>query len=110
MHEGGALTRRRDGARIDHVRFVWQRPDVARTCEECGYTWRVPRSAAKRRLRSISMFNVAPNWRTLDRGELAREVASISAENQTVKTFQHCPKCGAERFTQHAVRDDDPRG
>jgi hypothetical protein len=55
------------------------------------------------------MFNVAPNWRTLDRGELAREVASISAENQTVKTFQHCPKCGAERFTQHAVRDD-PRG
>lgn len=56
------------------------------------------------------MFNVVPNSRTLDRGELAREVASISAENQTVKTYQHCPKCGAERFTQHAVRDDDPPG
>ena len=104
------MTRRRDGARIGRVRFGWQRPDVARTCEECGYTWRVPRSAAKRHLRSISMFNVVPNSRTLDRGELAREVASISAENQTVKTYQHCPKCGAERFTQHAVRDDDPPG
>ena len=59
------------------MRFVWQRPDVART---------------------------------FDRGELAREVASISADNQTVETYQHCPKCGAERFTQHAVRDDDPPG
>jgi DNA-directed RNA polymerase subunit M/transcription elongation factor TFIIS len=110
MHEGGALTRRWDGARIDHVRFVWQRPDLARTCEECGYTWRVPRSAAKRRLRSISMFNVAPNRWTLDRGELAREVTSISAANRTVETYEHCPRCGADRFTEHAVRDDDPPG
>lgn len=104
------MTRRRDGARIDHVRFVWQRPDVARTCEECGYAWRVPRSAAKRRLRSISMFNVAPNAWTLDRGELAREVRSISTENRAVETYERCPKCGADRFTQHAVRDDDPPG
>ena len=92
------------------MRFVWQRPDVARTCEECRYTWRVPRSAAKRHLRSISMFSVAPNGRTLDRGELAREVTSISAENRTVETYEHCPKCGADRFTQHAVRGDDPLG
>jgi DNA-directed RNA polymerase subunit M/transcription elongation factor TFIIS len=110
MHEGGALTRRHDGARIDLVRFVWQRPDVARTCEECEYTWRVPRSAAKRHLRSISMFSVAPNGRTLDRGELAREVTAISAQNQTVGTYEHCPKCGADRFTQHAFRDDEPPG
>jgi hypothetical protein len=34
------------------VRFGWRRPDLARTCEKCGYTWRVPRSAAKRRFRS----------------------------------------------------------
>jgi DNA-directed RNA polymerase subunit M/transcription elongation factor TFIIS len=92
------------------VRFVWPRPDLARTCEECGYTWRVRRSAAKRRLRSISAFSVTPDSRTLDRGELAREVASISAENQTFETYQHCPECGAERFTQHAVSDDDPPG
>jgi predicted nucleic-acid-binding Zn-ribbon protein len=110
MHEGGALTRRHDGARIDHVRFVWQRPDLARTCEECGYTWRVPRSAVKRHLRSISMFGVAPSGRTVDRGELAREVAAISGANRAVETYEHCPKCGADRFTQHAVRDDDPPG
>ena len=102
------MTRRHDGARIDHVRFVWQRPDVARTCEECGYTWRVPRSAAKRHLRSISMFNAAPNSQS--RRELARQVTSISAANQTFETYKHCPRCGADRFTEHAVRDDDPPG
>jgi RNase P subunit RPR2 len=92
------------------VRFVWQRPDVARTCEECGYIWRVPRSAARRRIRSISMFNAAPNSRTLNRGELARQVASISAANQTFEIYEHYPECGAARFTQHAARDDDPPG
>lgn len=90
------------------MRFVWQRPDLVSTCEEGGYTWRVPRSAAKRRLRSISMFNAAPNSQS--RRELARQIASISAENQAFETYQQCPECSAERFTQHAVRDDDPPG
>ena len=56
------------------------------------------------------MFNAAPNMRTLNRDELARQVASISGENQTFETYQHCPECGAARFTQHAVRDGDPPG
>jgi len=90
------------------VRFVWQRPDVARTCEECGYTWRVPRSAARRRVRSITMFNASPNSQS--RRDLARQVASISAANQTLEIYEHCPECGADRFTQHPVRDDDPPG
>ena len=90
------------------MRFVWQRPDVARTCEECGYTWRVPRSAARRRIRSISLFNAAPNAQS--RRELARQVTSISAGNQTFEIYEHCPECGAARFTQHAARDDDPPG
>ena len=54
------------------------------------------------------MFNAAPNSRSLN--ELARQVASISAENQVFETYEHCPECGADRFTQHAVRDDDPPG
>ena len=92
------------------MRFVWQRADLARTCEKCGYTWRVPRSVARRGFRSISMFNAAPNMRTLNRDELARQVASISAENQALETYQRCPECGADQYTQHTVRHDDPPG
>ena len=51
------------------------------------------------------MFNAAPNSQS--RRELARQVTSISAANQTFETYKHCPRCGADRFTEHAVRDDD---
>jgi rubredoxin len=88
------------------VRFPWQR-EYARTCDECGYTWRAPRSAARRRFRSITAFMVVPNYKTVDRGELAREVKSISAEKQAIEVFQHCPGCGADRFTQHAAKGQD---
>ena len=54
------------------------------------------------------MFNPAPNSQS--RRELARQVTSISAANQAFEIYEHCPECAAGRFTQHAVRDDDPPG
>jgi hypothetical protein len=57
-------------------------------------------------VRSISGFQVAPGGRGADRGELAREVGSISAENQAVEALRHCPECGADQFTQHAAHGD----
>jgi DNA-directed RNA polymerase subunit M/transcription elongation factor TFIIS len=84
--------------------FPWRAQEYERTCVECGYTWRVPRSAARRRVRSISAFSVAPGGRGIDRPELAREIKSISAENQRAEALRHCPKCGADHFTQRALR------
>jgi hypothetical protein len=52
------------------------------------------------------MFNAAPNSRS--RVELARQVASISAEKQALEVYHRCPECGAERFTEHAVGDNPP--
>ena len=84
----------------DHrVRLPWQAREYARICAECGYTWRVPRSAARQRIRSISMISTASR-RSIDRPELAREINSISAENEVAQAFRHCPKCGGEQFTQ----------
>jgi hypothetical protein len=51
------------------------------------------------------MFNAAPNSQS--RRELARQVTSISVANRTFEIYEHCPECGAGRFTQHAVHDDD---
>lgn len=91
------------------MRFPWQAREYERTCLKCGYTWRVPRSAARRRRRTISMFSVA-SPRTIDRAELGREVASISAENQRTEAFRECPKCGAVRFTQRSLHSEAPSG
>ena len=95
--------------REDHrVRFPWQPREYARTCDRCGFSWRVPSAARRRRVRSIRAFEVAPGGRRLDRAELAREVRSISAEKQAIEAQQHCPECGADQFTQHAVHGDPP--
>src|SRR5487761_1577545 len=98
-----------------HVRIPWRPQEYARTCAECGYTWQVPRSAARRGFRSISAFLIAPSgtMRTsgasstnLDRGELTREVDSIGAANRVAEAFRQCPECGAEHFTQRPSRAD----
>ena len=54
------------------------------------------------------MLNAAPNAQS--RRDLARQVTSISAANQTFEVYEHCPECGAARFTQHAARDGEPPG
>jgi DNA-directed RNA polymerase subunit M/transcription elongation factor TFIIS len=89
------------------MRFPWQRQEYVRSCVECGYAWRVPRWAARKRIRSISMISVASRT-TIDRSELAREVESASAANQSTDAFRRCPRCGADRFTQHALRGELP--
>jgi ribosomal protein S27AE len=78
----------------------WQAKEYERTCTNCGYSWRVPRSAARKRMRSISMISTASPTR-IDRAELDREVSSIAAGNQVTEAFRHCPRCAAEQFGQH---------
>jgi DNA-directed RNA polymerase subunit M/transcription elongation factor TFIIS len=84
------------------MRFPWQPREYTRTCAECGYSWQVPRSAARRHFRSISMLSVASRAQHVDRGELNREMRSISAGNQRTEVYRHCPKCGADHFTQRS--------
>ena len=88
------------------MRLPWQPREYERRCAECEYTWRVPRSAARRRVGSISLFSVArPRTSSVDRAELRREVNAISAANQPAEVFRHCPRCGVAHFTQRALRD-----
>jgi hypothetical protein len=44
----------------------------------------------------------------IDRAELRNEIQSIEAQNQPVETFRHCPKCGADHFTQRPLRSTEP--
>lgn len=90
------------------MRFPWQPREYSRTCDECGYRWPVPRSAARRRIRSISALDAAPGGiraggRGGARGELAAQTESIGAENQAWEVFRQCPKCGSERYTQQSA-------
>jgi DNA-directed RNA polymerase subunit M/transcription elongation factor TFIIS len=85
------------------MRLPWQPAEYARTCTQCGYTWQVPRWAARRRVGTINKLRVTQG-RSVNRAELARQVDAIEARNQQADTFRVCPRCGAETFTQQPVR------
>ena len=86
------------------MRLPWPPKEFERRCTACEYRWRVPRSAARRRVGSISMISVARPRSSVDRAELTREVRAISAANQPAEALRHCPRCGAADFTQRALR------
>jgi hypothetical protein len=80
------------------MRLRWQRSGYARTCTVCGYTWQVPRWAARRRVGTIT----AAKQRVQSYNE---QLAPIEQRNQQADTFRVCPHCGAETFTQQRVPD-----
>ena len=79
-----------------------------RACLECGYTWRVPRSIARRGIRGISAKSWAARSPGPGRGAISSNAdavrAGIAARADLMEGFQTCAKCGADHFTQHPVR------
>jgi hypothetical protein len=84
------------------MRLPWQAREFERTCTECGYTWRVPRSAARRR-RGISAFSEAPRG-TYSVADSDPEIAASEAASAVDAAYAHCPRCDSERYTQQPVR------
>jgi predicted nucleic-acid-binding Zn-ribbon protein len=98
------LDRAQSGGDDDRMRLPWQPSEYVRTCSECGYTWQVPRWAARRRLGTISAWSVAGGGKFVNRSELRTEVAAIQLQNQQADTYRVCPHCGAETFAQQPLR------
>jgi predicted nucleic-acid-binding Zn-ribbon protein len=76
-----------------------------RTCTECGYTWRVPRSIARRGIRGMSAMTMEGNARAArmsPRGG-GDYRAAIAARADLMEGFRICAKCGADHFTQRPV-------
>jgi predicted RNA-binding Zn-ribbon protein involved in translation (DUF1610 family) len=88
------------------MRLLWQAREYERTCDDCGWSWRVPRQLARRRVQSISGFSVTlcGIQTAADRAELKAEVQSSMATSEQAEAFRECPKCGSVNYTQHRAR------
>ena len=77
-----------------------------RTCSECGYTWRVPRSIARRGIRGMSCDDRAGETAGGRRNPRAFGAlhADIEARADLMEGFRVCAKCGADDFTQRPCR------
>jgi hypothetical protein len=90
------------------VRFRWRAREHERTCTDCGYAWRVPRTAARK---PIAGFSMAPRGRGVRLGGInpvasasEPEIAASRAISEEAAAFGQCPKCGSDRFSQRPAR------
>jgi ribosomal protein S27AE len=85
------------------MRLPWQPREYERTCGNCGYAWRVPRSVVK--TRPISGFTGAAHRSRISRAGVADpRVAGSEAIDEVEEAYRLCPRCGSDRYTQQPVR------
>ena len=89
------------------MHLTWPARQYQRTCADCGHTWRVPRSFARKRL--LSMPGVSSGSRLITGpanpfpGPAAADLEAglrIGAESDAFRT---CPECGSRRYSQRLV-------
>ena len=92
------------------MRIRWRAREYERTCDQCGCSWRAPRSGQRK---PISGFSVAPRGvpQGLATGQFNPvvpdsdpELVSSEAISKAAAAFGRCPKCGSDRYTQRLVR------
>jgi len=90
------------------VRILWRANEYERTCADCGYAWRVPRSAVHK---PITGFGLAPCGRPVTLGGLDSvvpgsepEIAASEAIAEMAAAYAERPKCGSERCAQRPIR------
>ena len=90
------------------MRILWRANEYERTCADCGYAWRVPRSAVHK---PITGFGMAPRGRPVTLGGLnpvvadsEPEIAASEAIGEVAAAYAECPKCGSEHYTQRPAR------
>jgi hypothetical protein len=93
----------------DHVmRLRWLAREYERTCADCGYSWRVPRQLAGRRVIPIPGATSGMRARGVRQAFIEgpapvdREAGLQLAEEAAA--FRVCQECGSVRYTQHPVR------
>ena len=91
------------------MRIRLRAAEYERTCQECGYSWRVPRSIARRGMRGVSAMSVMGATRERGFGQpggfgLNNMMSGISARAETMEGFRICSVCGVDKFTQRPFR------
>lgn len=78
--------------------------EYERTCNECGYTWRVPRSIGRRGIRGISAMYALGTSQAPGRTMSHALTDAVGARAEVMESYRLCAKCGVDDFSQRPVR------
>lgn len=85
------------------MHLPWLAQQYERTCADCGYSWRVPRYFARKRV--VSIYGATCGGiRAHRRGPAEADLQAGRAAVEQAESLRTCPKCGSEHFSQHPVR------
>ncbi len=85
------------------MHIPWLAQQYERTCADCGYSWRVPRYFARKRV--VSIYGATSGGRSAHRsGPAEADLQAGQAAVEQAESLRTCPKCGSEHFSQHPVR------
>ena len=78
----------------------WRTREYERTCNDCGYVWRVPKEAARPHMRGIPMTGAGG-------GALAQAdamIATNAALSERAAALRCCPRCESVDYKQRPIR------
>lgn len=85
------------------MRIPWRTQEYERTCDECGYVWRVPKEIARPRMRALP-GEAIPQSPQLAAGQAEAVMAANAALGERAAAFRQCPRCESDRYKQRAIR------
>jgi hypothetical protein len=81
------------------VRIPWLTQEYERTCDDCGYVWRVPKAIAHPHMQGLPIVK-GP--------EVAARADAVVAANaelaERAASFRCCPKCESDHYKQRSIR------
>jgi hypothetical protein len=75
--------------------------DCERTCDDCGYVWRVPKEFAHPHMGGLPLYGA----RAAADLARSREVVTANAElAERAAAFRSCAQCGSNRYKERRIR------
>lgn len=93
------------------MRIPWLAREYERTCQDCGYVWRVPRAVARPQLQNLRRGGRSTSGGLSTRGNVGARVRAIEAVveanaalGEIAAAARRCARCESRRFKQRRIR------
>lgn len=83
------------------MRMPWRAREYERTCDDCGYVWRVPVAVARPHMRAPSHVRAGMQ---LEGALIDETVEANTALSEQAAVSRRCAKCESEHYKQRTIR------